>query len=315
MRKLVLSIFIFFQFFICTSSLGQEWAEIGATWHYNHWTNNYCVFTIDGEQMIGGQMCRHINRSEDFSLWGSDQYEYTYYSNDTVYFWDPDSSVFRILYDFGANPGDSWVCVVDGQSWQHAGDRDSIITHIDSVDMVTINSFTLKRLYVHYEGANFEDTTNQCNPIYSQWSTAPLNSEIIEFIGDVNFMFNNYTNDEQTSECSSPVGLRCFQDTTIGFHDFGIVDSCDWKTNVSIEEYKNSAKFYPNPSHGIINLEFNGKPPTKVEIIDVRGTLIRSITFINSEKFVLDLRVMEEGTYMLKIEWNNRTQTERIVIL
>src|SRR5690606_9231402 len=105
----------------------------------NHWPNNYCVFTIDSEQMVGGQMCRHINRSEDFSPWMSDQYEYTYYSNDTVYYWDEDSLVFRMLYDFGAVPGESWYFVFDHIWGQHPNDRDSIQTIVDSVDIVNIN--------------------------------------------------------------------------------------------------------------------------------------------------------------------------------
>lgn len=310
MRKLVLLL----QFLFCINATSQEWAEIGATWHYNHWTNNYCVFTIDGEQMVGGQMCRHINRSEDFSLWGSDQYEYTYYSNDTVYFWDPDSSVFRILYDFGANPGDSWVYVVDGQSWQHAGDRDSIITYVDSIDFVTINALTLRRLYVHYEGLNFEDTSNFCNPLYSQWSTEPLNSEIIEFIGDVNFMFNNYTNDEQTSECSSPVGLRCFQDTVIGFHDFGIVDSCNWKSDVSIEEYEKEVLIYPNPAEGFINMEFSNVPPQNVQILDAHGRIVKVIDF-KETTYTLHLDTFEPGIYLLLFKVNKGMKSERFVVV
>lgn len=273
------------------SAWSQEWAEIGATWHYNHWPGNYSVFTCAGEQMVGGKLCREINKSENFDLWASSYYVYTYYSNDTVYFWDFDSSVFRILYDFGASPGDSWYYVVNGQSWQHPNDRDSILTYVDSTDIININGFNLNRLYVHYSLVNFESP--DFNPV--QWDST---GEIIEFIGDDNFMFNTYTLDETVSEWHSPKGLRCFEDSTIGFYDFGIVDSCTWWTDVSFDEQDAiHFKLYPNPANNTVVIQSAQSLSGMLEIRDISGRLIKELDYQEQ----IDISALSPGTYIVVI--------------
>jgi hypothetical protein len=57
---------------------------------------------------------------------------------------------------------------------------------------------------------------------------------------------------------------------------------------------------FPNPSHGNTNVTINGlNEPTVVQLLDVSGRLIKSITLINTN--TTQLNNLQKGSYFVRI--------------
>lgn len=79
-------------------------------------------------------------------------------------------------------------------------------------------------------------------------------------------------------------------------------------------------KTYPNPSNGIINLEWNHSETENVnaQLYDLSGKLILEKNYISNKTFtnkeILDLTNLNVGNYFLKIESKNKVGTEKIIL-
>jgi hypothetical protein len=77
--------------------------------------------------------------------------------------------------------------------------------------------------------------------------------------------------------------------------------------------------FYPNPSNGIINMAGSGfaGEPLKMEIMELNGKIIFTRTIQEpTENFIeqMDLSMVAEGTYIVKVSASNKIYTSRIII-
>ncbi|MBK9191639.1 MAG: T9SS type A sorting domain-containing protein [Crocinitomicaceae bacterium] len=249
---------VFYTLFSVTG-FSQEWAPIGATWHYNYnvstgWFgipgSGYSVFESIADTVIDGISCRKIQKSKSYEPYSRPNQEYTYYSNDSVFFYDFDSSEFRLLYDFDSSPGEFWYYWFQGNSF--TGDIDTIKTVVDSTDIITINAIPLKRLYVHLEPIGFEDDW-MFDDITGNYPT-----QIVEYIGDLSNMISTFIIDGPVADYSCPSGLRCYDDTFIGHYETGIVDSCNYVNLLVTNEFvQSSVIIYPNPVSDQIYIKGN----------------------------------------------------------
>lgn len=275
---------------ISVISFTQEWAEIGTQWHYNYTGTSYSTFESTGDTLISGKLCRKIEKSKPYDFWGSrPMTEFTYYSNDSVYFYDLNYPGFHLLYDFGANPGEYWFYQFPGESY--VGDIDSIKTTVDSVDYVTINGYSLRRLFVHYDTIGFE---------FGDDYYLPTSSTIIEFLGDTLNLFSTFTMDETIFDTEFPYGLRCFEDPTIGFYPTGIVDSCTWTNSLENENLEaNSIIIYPNPTTGTITVTFPQETNGDFYLFNVQGKELMHINLVPEQQ--IDLNALNPGIYFYQI--------------
>ena len=87
------------------------------------------------------------------------------------------------------------------------------------------------------------------------------------------------------------------------------------KTGITDEMKSNSLKLYPNPTTGLITLEFN-HISEEGEIIEVYNPLGQIIlkTQINSQTNLLNLSNYPSGTYYIKTISENGTHTEKIIL-
>jgi hypothetical protein len=73
-------------------------------------------------------------------------------------------------------------------------------------------------------------------------------------------------------------------------------------------------KLFPNPSTGIINLDFNNDLQDKtIEVYNVLGSLIFSLKTKNNKEIIL-LENQAEGLYLMKISVGNEIYSQRIII-
>lgn len=70
--------------------------------------------------------------------------EFTYLSGDTVFRYK--NNKFNILYNFGAQPGDTWDLGIDTNQWLCS----KSIIEVDSVKTITINEMPLRCLFVRH---------------------------------------------------------------------------------------------------------------------------------------------------------------------
>ena len=140
-------------------------------------------------------------------------------------------------------------------------------------------------------------------------------SQIIEFIGDVNFMYNTYTIDALISDFYLPKGLRCFQDSTIGFYDFGIVDSCEWWTDLGVVKNESlNFELFPNPANDILFVRLDEQLFGELLVLDLTGKKLKCLKIDkNSFDYDLDISDLNYGTYFIEIHTDRSSSIKRFV--
>ena len=79
-------------------------------------------------------------------------------------------------------------------------------------------------------------------------------------------------------------------------------------------ELNSGFKMYPNPSaDGIITIEAKANF-SKVEVINILGSVVASSGVKEEEKIRLDLNTLPEGTYFVRITNGNNTHTEKLIL-
>lgn len=79
-------------------------------------------------------------------------------------------------------------------------------------------------------------------------------------------------------------------------------------------------KTYPNPSNGIVNIEWNNSESSNVnaQLYDLSGKLILEKTYNSNNTFtskeIIDLSHLNTGNYFLKIESDQKVGTEKIIL-
>lgn len=75
---------------------------------------------------------------------------------------------------------------------------------------------------------------------------------------------------------------------------------------------------YPNPSQGIVNIQFNTKPETAIDISLISSS--GKVVFTNSYHTTTSIQintakvVVKEKLYLVKIQYNNKTITKKLII-
>ena len=77
---------------------------------------------------------------------------------------------------------------------------------------------------------------------------------------------------------------------------------------------KISLKFYPNPTSGLINVEYEGKI-NELLLTDISGKLISKYNPRNESKLVIDLGNYCTGIYFLKFNENNQWYSGKIILI
>ena len=243
------SVILLLTLFMINPCFCQEWGTIGTQWYYTErfafsGDVDYLMFTSEKDTLFNGIPCKKLVKRH--SLFCNDRphdFEVMFSRNDTIFFYDPNFNQFQVLYDFNAQVGDSWI-IKTKNNW-NPPDTDTILIMVDSTGTITINGTVLKKWYVTYH-CYFETAYN-----YSYTSV------IVERIGDMNYLFNYFPQSAMTCDANWADGLRCYEDTYIGFYSTGIADSCTYifvGLN-EIEQRKEAIKVYPNPAKDKITIE------------------------------------------------------------
>lgn len=259
---------IFFLLFLVACSniyAEQPFAPIGTEWYYGEtiypvFSNteikayDYNLLKSVRDTTINGRVCNTIARTKGTRLCIPIDSAFVYQSNDTVYYYNTELSIFSPLYVFGANKGDSWTV-------RHSVTDVQVI--VDSVSTIQAFGHTLKVQYVTYK------TQIGSNPSYP----VSYSSKIIENIGDVDDFFRFEIHEMPTCDEFGIVhtGLRCYIHPNLGTYNTG-VNSCDYVTEVPRPEIsKIKISKIPGVSLCVESLD---DEISSIQLFDLRGQTI-----------------------------------------
>ncbi len=212
---------------------------------------------------------------------------YVYYEDSIVYFYMNDLDNFQMLYNFKAKRDSSWTFVVRDIDFHNI--LDTVVVTVKNVRMITINNQKLKKLSVTYSYKNDESSF-----IYP--------SEIVETIGDLNYMFNIWYRFIECDFYSFSYGLRCYEDSNFGYYSTGIADSCTstYTRSVNDNALTKRVEIYPNPSNGLIYINAGLETDVTVEIHNLMG--IKYIVKDFKSQIQIDISSLPNGLYFAIIK-------------
>ncbi len=277
----------------------------GAKWHYSFTmltfappagsvVNNKIIY--DRDSIIGIDTVKVLKTTRFFTECSS----YTPFTlikqkGDTIFMKNNKTqNTWQILYNFAAIAGQNWKTTF-------LDDNNTVKTYtitVDTVKYVTVNSFVLKQLVVHYA---------------NQTGSGPL--KITERFGYNQFMFN-YTN-YMVGFCDYDYfnSFLCYEDSTFGLKQF-TNKPCDYTYYVGLKENYNNGKMmkvYPNPTSGILNLDLRNFLSTEnysVKIVNLLGQNVMEGKLEES----LNISSLKNGIYFVQLfDKEKLIATEKII--
>lgn len=290
MKRILVPILLFLTF---QQNYSQDFAPVGAIWHYTQSTINphltsFKTIESVSDTTINGIQCRKLIETERNYGVGGINYHYMYSKNDSVFFFKDNN--FHLLYDFGANKGDT---IVLNYFVTYYGKPLKMI--IDSVGTVLVNSQQRKIQHITCgDGIVIE-----------------FGRHVIQGIGNTSFMFPTLDN-----SVNGP--LRCYHDknTTLflnpyyPYNDWNHQDCEQIITGIEETKIENKIAIYPNPAGkyiSILNIDRN----TEYKILDNTGKRIKQGRISESSK--IDIKDFAKGIYFIELRNDNVKTTKTII--
>jgi hypothetical protein len=300
--KKLIKISVIITILVTNSTFAQFFGPDGTNWYYskiflvpNPILEDFIQISSSGDTTIQGISCNKLIVNTPLFCGDQQSVKYTYYSNDTVFFYEPTYDSFQVLYCMNANQGDSWDIRVPD-----LGDEDTISISINAIDLVTINGIELKRFNVTY-------TTH-----FDNISDFSYNSYIIERIGDIKYMFNLFP--EWSYTCSEAIisGLRCYNEQNSGIYSTGISETCDFQSFVGISEVNQyQASIYPNPANEIIYFSTDDSQNVSYVIFDLQGHEVLQ----GNSTSQINITTLCPGSYIVRINENGTFKSAPLQVI
>lgn len=271
------------------------------------------------------------------------------YSNIDIIWWDTYQfgdyanlqPVENIFYSFPDNAEDAKLKLVStGHGW---GDNNSqnAAEFYEATHHIWVNGEETFEQYNWYEcnpnpdacqpqsGTWFYPRAGWCPGAIAQWFDYSMTSYVGEESLDLGYVFfEDYIDYCHPNHPDCVSGTTC-PDCNDGFNPHLIV-ACnlvsfsdmpiDSGAMVSIDEniYQLGSfiKLYPNPTEGVMNLEFNGKArfgEATVSVVGMRGKVYDSFLW-HGETTSFDLSHLSKGVYFVKIKTEKTLDVEKVVV-
>lgn len=284
---------------------------IGAKWFYSHpKTENlqgkvgYYEFEYIKDSVIQQYTTKtlSIKRVQSTSQIEYLNNLYLYYNGDSILFFNSRNNKFNVLYNFGANKGDT-ITVFDQPSlipnfFQTTASYDSIKTFsyiIIDIDTIYINNKPFRRQFIT------NDQRSDWRICENTLSAKDTSEYIIESIGSNRYFFGY--SPYITVETNQP-SLRCYNDSNINYINPSSINKCDYfSLGVGIEEsdIKMTSLFL---THNIAenNLEFHNINNTvEVSLFSLLGKSIykQELSVFNNK---INLDIMVKGLNLIQVK-------------
>ncbi|HSN47678.1 MAG TPA: T9SS type A sorting domain-containing protein [Flavobacterium sp.] len=89
-------------------------------------------------------------------------------------------------------------------------------------------------------------------------------------------------------------------------------------TGLSLDSvYKTKVAIYPNPSNGVINVEYKEIPVSKIDVVNVLGQVVKSIKIDPSKSQTserIDMSGNANGIYIINVSTNETSSSYKVVL-
>ena len=263
----------------------------GSEWYYEIQNENgsitYQYMYQAGDTIVNDeptQILVKINTLYDKGLRDEVTHEYVYERDGKLYWWNKTLEEFTVLYDLGAQPGDSWVIKVG---------TESLVMHVDAVENIEFEGGTYRMLRVSDE-----------NDIFS--------GNVVCGIGHLTSFFPERL--MNNGDGLRVEGLRCYWvEDELVFNPDG--EDCDaiYEELHGLEEDGPSTgsmtlMVYPNPTNGILFVETfreTSLPTRTYRITNLMGQTILSGN-ITAETQQIDVSALPQGMYFITLAGETR---------
>ncbi len=266
-------------------AFAQDFAPIGAVWHYTHYTMyldyiSYSKLESLKDTVIQGTSCRKLLHTKYDYESSTEEIHYMFRRNDSLFFYAADD--FHLLYDFGAVAGDSVVLDYYTNTMQQ-----KLTLYVESTDSIMIGNEKRKVQYV---------TTN--DGLCYEFS-----GDVIDGIGNAYYMFPCHD-----MQYDGP--LRCYKDQFTGlymssfypWHNWNHED-CEEILLLDIDEHQavDPVHIYPNPASTGIKIELdNEEGAATINLINASGQTALSIKAF-SFPVEVNTQALSPGMYQIQI--------------
>ncbi|QNL21536.1 T9SS type A sorting domain-containing protein [Hyphobacterium sp. CCMP332] len=302
MKKLL--ILFFLSLYTFNFSLSQEWFPVGAKWTYEwYWSTgpyygNYPkYFEVEKDTMILGKSCKKIN------LIGSQSFSsYRYEENGKVYYYQyTNQSNWHLMYDFSKQIGDT----IFFPQFQYA----------ECPSMNLVDYYII--IYNTSEIILGSDTLKT-------YQAQPMNSCVVGIGEFGTFAIERISGGEVTwygydDFSSGPSGLRCYEDSVLGFYKSpGFNLDCDTTvSNVGLDNVLDPGllSIYPNPAQNTITIrsEIENSDELIFRMFDIHRALLKEFRMSNpSSNF--DVSDLKPGMYIYEIESERQFYRNKLLI-
>ena len=301
--------------FTLIAAKAQVWIDSGAVWHYHSsspWTISYTKLEYVKDTLINSQLCQKITSESRSFIADSPPNTYyafpvstgmpqfTYASGDTVFYLADDG--FRILCDFGAQVGDSWV----GMTYTNdMGNTDSLVVSVKEIGTISINNN-----YYRYVDLAADTCFNY-----------GYGGRFVERFGFYQTReYSGLSNFPYTHGCNGIVetfgsGLYCFNDASFQLNGF-TGEACEFPDiEILGKDEIIVADFNVFPNHTKDKLYFNNlsKDENNLTICDISGKIVLNVQNISAGAPV-DVSYLTSGIYLLQLNQGGKIETKKIVI-
>ncbi|OIP01249.1 MAG: hypothetical protein AUJ98_04985 [Bacteroidetes bacterium CG2_30_33_31] len=284
--------------------ISQNWIQPNSVWHYDYSDLSavgFYKYEYKSDTLIYNHLCQKVVESV-FSFYpqpngtyqGGGPYNiedyYFYNVGDTVYLYE--NGGFKMLYDFGASVGDSWIFSSDSTS-QACDTTKIFVTAIGNIQIVG-------------QTKRFIEIQSNVGAAYY------IKGKAIEGIGlaEINYSDINSTLIPRPVFCDSSIiaeyylfNFKCFGIDSITLYNPSGLDCEYYLNHVGINSATSDFKYkiYPNPTSDRLNIEFNiqGTQMSQVKIYDFYGCLLASQK-IYASSVQIDINRFPKGIYLLQ---------------
>ena len=286
----------------------QEWAPIGAEWHYTHTyfvpppphTNPYYDYNrvvCTGDTLINGKNCRVlIPEKSNCTFWGTytTPAHYTWQDSGKIYLWDAAANSFGLLMDFTKNAGEHWDMPLWYQTSYYA---DTVQVAVDSTDWLVVGGDSLKQLYVTY---TIERPNNPMDPPFTHQDV------IVERFGNLTQMLPI---EGPLCDWEYDSGLRCYNDSITGLYTYvnyacdSIIQGNMGSSTTKVTDKHNRVKLYPNPAQNQLTIDFEQFPVKEVfyQIFTTTGRLVQQGNLPTNEQSI-PIHQLSSGLFFLQVQ-------------
>lgn len=280
---------------LLTNGFGQVWIDSDAKWTFDYfnvaetgtWRWKYTHDTIilgHQSQIINATKYRYGGSGTSIINYGN---TFTYHSNDSVFYLKGDK--FFLLYDFGAQIGDSWIVSIDTI---FNACQDTAIVQVVDTGIIIINGNEYRTITLETISESLYALNGLCVEKFGILPTTYENSNF-GFLPGYQYCEGGPIIDYDL------LTFRCYEDLNFPTYNPTNKD-CDTLTSTNeliIEDFS----IYPNPSNSTLHIDSPNLNIINVKILDLNGRMIENQAYTDK----IDISNLYNGIYLIKIQFNN----------